>query len=90
MDNLKNIIAINFETLSPAEKYQLSKLLAKPKDFCLTYFNNLPYAGTKAECFNKLNDLHYSIFKSYMYSSYKTFAKQYSINIRNKFKPLRK
>lgn len=81
---LKNLMTVNLTDLTAIEKYKLSVMLAKPKTFFETYFNNLPNARTCVECFNQLNDLHFEIFGEYMYTSMQSFLNQYTRNIKNR------
>lgn len=73
-----NLMQIQFNTLSGLQKYELSQRLAKREDFFITYFNNLPYSDTNKACFDKLNELHFLMFKKYMYSDINSFKNQFS------------
>ena len=71
-------------TFEQREKVIIS--ISKQKKFFETYFNNLKNARTSTECFNKLNDLHFEIYGSYMYSSFCSFSIVYSRNLKKKKK----
>lgn len=60
--------------------------ISKPQNFFKTYFNNLKNSRTCVECFTKLNDLHFEIYGTYMYSSFDSFSKVYSRYIKKQTK----
>lgn len=76
---LKNLMIItSYYNLTYAEREQVLLAISKPSAFFKTFFNNLPYAKTKTECFNQLNDLHFDIYAEYMYTDYRSFQIVYS------------
>ena len=68
-------------TFEQREKVIIS--ISKPNKFFETYFNNLKNSRTCIECFNKLNDLHFEIYGSQMYSSFQSFSRVYSRHVKN-------
>jgi hypothetical protein len=66
------------------ERNKVIIAISKPKNFFNTYFNNLKNFNTRVECFNKLNDLHYEVYGTQMYSSWHSFQTVYTRYLRNK------
>lgn len=78
MKLIKNFLQIkSYKKLTSHQKTEVILSLSKPDKFFITFFENLPHAKTKAECFNKLNALHFEIWGNYMYSDYSSFQKCY-------------
>lgn len=74
-----NLMKVNsYYDLSIIDREKIVIAVSKPKNFFNTFFNQLKYARTMVECFNKLNDLHFDIYAEYMYSSYASFQIVYS------------
>jgi len=78
----ENLMNITYTELTPVQQRDLIKEISKPKGFFKLYFNNLPYAATRLECFNKLNQLHLDIHDQYMYSNYDSFSQQYAKSLK--------
>lgn len=55
------------------EKSELMRKIYTPSGFYEYYFSQLKCHKTQIECFNYCNDLHFELFGSYKYSSYKSF-----------------
>lgn len=51
----------------------IMRQLATPKGFYDYWFKNLPNYNTRIECFNAVNDLYFSYFGEYRYSTYNSF-----------------
>ena len=84
---INNALQISsYYDLTTVEKLDLLIQISKPENFFLLYFNNLPYADSKAECFLHLNDLHYEIYGQYMYSDYNSFRNSYANFIKRRRK----
>lgn len=82
----KNLIQVDISDLDIYQKFELSKILSVNHSFFKAYFNNLPFAKTQAECFNKLNDLHFEIFGIDKYSSYNSFRHKRNEYVENRLK----
>ena len=76
----------SYHNLTFKEKAEVIVSISKPENFYLTFFNNLPHARTRVECFNHLNDLHFDIYGFYMYSDYASFNNCYSRHLKNRRK----
>ena len=74
----------SYYDLDYVEREQVLLQISKPMDFFKTWFDNLPNTSGKTECFNHLNELHFEVFKTYMYNDYNAFQKAYSRYIYNK------
>ena len=82
-----NIMTIDsYYDLTFEERNKLLVSISKPKNFFKTYFNNLKNSRTNIECFNKLNDMHFEIYASYMYSSFDSFSRVYGRYVKRKTK----
>jgi hypothetical protein len=83
--NQLNLMKIeSYHDLDFMQREKVILALSKSETFFKTFFNHLPYARTKTECFNHLNNLHLDIYGIYMYSDYNTFQTVYSKFLKNK------
>ena len=71
------IILDSYFDLDFEQRAKVVVAVSKPKNFFDSFFNNLPNARTRIECFNKINDLHFEIYGYEMYSSYRSFSQMY-------------
>lgn len=72
-DQLNLLKVTSYYDLDFTQRNQVLLAISKPSAFFTTFYNQLPFARTNIECFNKLNDLHFDIWGQYMYSSYNSF-----------------
>jgi len=77
-------MSYSFKSLSTSKQLDLAIQLGTVKGFYMYYFDQLPNFDTKTECFNKINELHHSIFNEYKYSEYKSFRVSLSYHLKVK------